>query len=446
MIAVLSVIFPGAARRCGVPNRDGPMPFGAALRRERLAAGLSLGDLAQRVHYSKSYLSKIERGRKAPSLDLARRCDAALRSSGNLASLVPAARIDVPSLPAGPVDDQWIISANSNGRGVFSAVAHVDGAATETTTPLTWGMPPAVRAQRQGSRELGSFRLMFDEMRRLGQVAAPAVLLPVLVAQTHAVRLLAASATPQTRTTALMLAGRFAEFTGWIAQEAGDDDGALWWTARAVELAAAGGDRELGAYALVRRGLVALYRHDARETIATAVRAQAARCGPRIRGLAALLEAQGHALAGSYDPCCHALNQAATLLDEATTVDDELPVLGTTTVHDPVAMVRGWCMHDLGRPRRALEALESELAAVPDYAHRTLARIGVRYSLALVAAGEVEHSCTMVDRLIDIIVSTDSATVRVDLRRLAQELTRRHTHSAVKEIMPRLIGALRTTY
>lgn len=429
-----------------MPNSDGPMPFGAALRRERLAAGLSLGDLAQRVHYSKSYLSKIERGRKAPSLDLARRCDAALLSQGALAALVPPARTSVPSLPAGPVDDQWIISVHSDGRGVLSAVTHTDGGTAGTVSPLAWAMPPAAPARRHGSGELRSFRLMFDEMRRLGQVAAPAALIPVLVAQTHALRLLARSSTLPAPATALVLAGRFAEFTGWMAQEAGDDEGALWWTARAVELAAAGGDRELRAYASVRRGLVALYRHDARETIATARRALAARCSPRIRGLAALLEAQGHALAGSYDPCCHALDRAATLLAEATTADDELPVLGTTTVRDPVAMVRGWCLHDLGRPHRALAELEGALAAVPEHAHRTLARIGVRYALALMAAGEVEHSCTMVDRLIDVIVSTDSATVRVDLRRLAQELTRRHMHTAVKAIMPRMIGALRSSY
>lgn len=429
-----------------MPDSDGLEPFGAALRRERLAAGLSLRDLAQRVHYSKSYLSKIERGRKPPSRDLARRCDVALRSRGSLASLVLARGQDVPSLPAGPVDDQWVISMDSDGRGVFSAVTHADGAAIGTTSPLAWRMPPTTRAHRRGSSQLGSFRLMFDEMRRLGQAAAPASLLPILAAQTHAVRLLAASSAPQTRAKALVLAGRFAEFTGWIAQEAGDDEGALWWTARAVEFAAAGGDRELGVYALVRRGLIALYRHDARETIAAAERAQAARCSPRIRGLAALLEAQGHALAGSYDRCCYALDRAMGLLEDAAMLDDGLPVLGTTTVRNPVAMVKGWCMYDLGRPRRALAELEGELAAVPDFAHRTLARIGVRYSLALVAAGEVDHACTMVDRLVDPIVSTDSATVRTDLRRLAQELTRRHTRTAVKEIMPRLIGALRTTY
>ncbi|NBH03695.1 helix-turn-helix transcriptional regulator, partial [Amycolatopsis sp. SID8362] len=36
--------------------------FGAELRRLRHAAGLSLTELADRVHYSKGYLSKVETG------------------------------------------------------------------------------------------------------------------------------------------------------------------------------------------------------------------------------------------------------------------------------------------------------------------------------------------------------------------------------------------------
>jgi DNA-binding XRE family transcriptional regulator len=422
------------------------IPFGAELRRRRVAAGLSLGGLAQRVHYSKSYLSKIERGRKPASIDLARRCDAALGANGALISLVQTAPPQVRTLPVGLLDGRWTISVDSSGRGAFGAVTRPEPVVAGTMSPLAWAMPRATETRRHGASDLGPFRRMLDEVRALGQAVAPAILLPVLITQTHALRLLAATATAPTRRRALLLASRFAEFAGWIAQEAGDDHGALWWTDRATELATAGGDRELAAYALVRRGLVAMYRYDARETIAVATLAQAAQCGPRIRGLAALREAQGHALAGGYDECCRALDRAATLLEEAASSDDGLPVLGTTTVHDPVAMVTGWCMHDLGRPQRAIESLESVMATVPDHSHRTMARVGVRYSLALVAAGEVEHACTMVDRLLDAIVLADSATVRVDLRRLAQEFNRRHANRAVKDIMPRVIGALRTSY
>jgi transcriptional regulator with XRE-family HTH domain len=52
--------------------------FGEDLRRRRLEAGLTLTCLARLVHYSKGQLSKVERGIKMPSRDLARLCDVAL--------------------------------------------------------------------------------------------------------------------------------------------------------------------------------------------------------------------------------------------------------------------------------------------------------------------------------------------------------------------------------
>lgn len=48
--------------------------FGGRLRRLREAAGLSVGELAQRVGLTRQYLYDLESGRKAaPSLDVARR-------------------------------------------------------------------------------------------------------------------------------------------------------------------------------------------------------------------------------------------------------------------------------------------------------------------------------------------------------------------------------------
>ncbi len=61
--------------------------FGEDLRRRRLDAGLTLTCLARLVHYSKGQLSKVERGIKMPSRDLARLCDAALDAGGALAAL-----------------------------------------------------------------------------------------------------------------------------------------------------------------------------------------------------------------------------------------------------------------------------------------------------------------------------------------------------------------------
>jgi transcriptional regulator with XRE-family HTH domain len=66
--------------------------FGDRLREYREHRGWSLADLGRAVHYSRSYLSNIENGRKSPTDDLARLCDEALRAKGEL---IAAARGDV---------------------------------------------------------------------------------------------------------------------------------------------------------------------------------------------------------------------------------------------------------------------------------------------------------------------------------------------------------------
>ncbi|MGH3869172.1 MAG: helix-turn-helix domain-containing protein [Pseudonocardiaceae bacterium] len=74
--------------------------IGPELRRLRTEQGLSLAALAQRVHYSTGYLSKIETGKKPVTPELARRLDEALETDGVLAALLP--------LPEGPIpaDDE----------------------------------------------------------------------------------------------------------------------------------------------------------------------------------------------------------------------------------------------------------------------------------------------------------------------------------------------------
>ncbi|MFI9202551.1 ATP-binding protein [Streptomyces sp. NPDC053048] len=60
---------------------------GELLRVLRVERGWSLSQLSQRVHYSKSYLSRVENGLRVMSLDLARRCDEAMATDGRLVRL-----------------------------------------------------------------------------------------------------------------------------------------------------------------------------------------------------------------------------------------------------------------------------------------------------------------------------------------------------------------------
>jgi transcriptional regulator with XRE-family HTH domain/tetratricopeptide (TPR) repeat protein len=67
-----------------------PTTFGTKLRELRKRAHLSLADLSELVHYSRSLLSRVENGHARPQRTLAELCDQALQADGELLSLLPA--------------------------------------------------------------------------------------------------------------------------------------------------------------------------------------------------------------------------------------------------------------------------------------------------------------------------------------------------------------------
>lgn len=403
--------------------------FGPELRRLRQEAGLTLTDFSVALNYDKGHLSKVERGKRSASPELARRCDAFLGANGELQRLVvgPETPSDTSETPTAP--SLWVVGR----RAVLSA---------GTGSLIDLGLKLGGQASSTADPLLPSFRAQFDQLRTLGQSTAPKALLPLLETQTHTVAGLAADAPPATRAPALLLASRFAEFTGWMAQEAGDSGAALGWTGAAAELAHAGGDPHLGSYALVRRALVTLYAGDAAGTVTLARRAQGGELPPRIRGLAAQREAQGHALAGDERDCLHSLDRARALLDSDDARSDAEPVIGTTHVSDPAAMTTGWCLYDLGRPKAAAEILDRECRRLPPHALRTRARYGFRRSLAHAASGEVEHACAIAAELLGVMPAVPSATVNCDVRHLARELSRFRSSRAVRELQPALARVL----
>jgi transcriptional regulator with XRE-family HTH domain len=419
--------------------------FGTTLRRLRLAQGLSMGQLAERVHFSKGYLSKIENGLKPPTLAVARLCDAALDADGALTAL--AEPRDVAGSVGSPVDDDvWIMALDRVGEIQFLPLDRrhmlVGGAAAILGLALTRSSRPAA----VDKRILPGLRAAFDQVRTVGMVASPVVVLPMLIAQVHALRSVVPDSTDGLRTELQVLASRVAEYTGWMCQEAGDESRASWWTDFAVAMASAGHDVGLFSYALVRHAEMAMYRHDACTTIELARRAQAhLGAGPRILGLAARCEAQGHALAGNAEDYQRALDRALELLIVAEPVADSgRPVLGSSSVPDEVALAAGWSLCDLGRPAQAAEVLDREVPKIAATARRARARFGARRVLAHAANGDVDHACELLRPVLEDAAHVDSATIRVELRQVARTLARWHGHPPVRQLYPDLTAALRS--
>ncbi|MGA4842336.1 helix-turn-helix domain-containing protein [Streptomyces sp. G45] len=67
-------------------------PFGAAMKRRRGKAGMSLRTLAARANYTPGWLSKLENGRGLPTVEAARILDTVLGADGELVELARAGR------------------------------------------------------------------------------------------------------------------------------------------------------------------------------------------------------------------------------------------------------------------------------------------------------------------------------------------------------------------
>ncbi|MCL2583846.1 MAG: transcriptional regulator [Streptosporangiales bacterium] len=399
--------------------------------------------MASLVHYSKAHLSKVERGLKEPSQDLARLCDAELCAHGELASLAADRRKAAhgcPDLRSCGLSRAEETTGEDPARDRLATRRQVLAAGILTIPGV--GIITRTDSERTDNTIIvDSFRSIFDHYRQLGQISDPELLIHPLIAQNALLQELLKAASLKSRNKMLILSSRYAEYIGWLFQESGDDAGALRWTSQAADLAGAGGDPEFASYGLVRHALVTMYQGDAARTTSLSQRARALGPPPRIAGLAALREAQGYALAGDHTASMRAVDRAGALLGRVGISGDE-PVIGSSNLSDPAEVVRGWCLHDLGRPAEAAEVLGAQLLRIPRSATRTRARFGIRRALACAAAGEVEQACACVSGLLDGEGIPGSATIAKDLRTLSRVLARHPKSPPVRDLAPRLAAAL----
>jgi hypothetical protein len=215
-------------------------------------------------------------------------------------------------------------------------------------------------------RVIPEFRAAFERVRRAGLRMSPVRVLPSVAGHFTALCGYAGIAGGRYRSDLLVLASRFAEYAGWMSQEAGDEAGTTVELARRVQHDPAGSRRVLG--------------------------------------LAARCEAQDHALRGDHNAFRRALDRAATLLDAAAREPVTGPAIGSTHPLDPISLVTGWSLHELGHPAGAAAILDREVPKIRSAARRPHTRF----------------------------------TIRIDLRQLGHTLGRWRAHPLVRELYPGL--------
>ena len=214
----------------------------------------------------------------------------------------------------------------------------------------------------------------------------------------------------------LTVGSRYAEFAGWLHQDAGDPGAATHWTRQALELAHAADSTPLVSYVLMRQSNQASGAGDPVRTRALAGAALRLATHPQLRALALRQVARGHALDGDAGECERALDAARA--EVAAGPDEELRPLAGYCTPAYVEMEAADCWLLLGRPHRAVPILEAALAGWPLEQRRDRGLHLARLASAHAACDDVDRAREAAFEAAAMADETGSARVTDELARL----------------------------
>lgn len=379
-------------------SQSANVDFGVRLRDLRLRKGWRIRELATLTSISAGQIGNLEHGRRMPKGNTAEILDAALGAGGDLIALAA-------------------------GRAAAGTEARARSGRVLSATPRT---NPVLDVDSL----LHTYGDVLDSLRGLGRAAGPRPVLGTLRASARTLSETARDLRGADADGVWALAARFAEYTGWMFEEAGDYTGALRWTQQAVVWGARGDDHTVAAYAYVRRALIAQHRGDPRATVEYARRAAAhPATTARIRVHAARREAQGHALLGDRDACYRGLERSARLMD--THAESGAPDWGPRADRETFQLIEASCLMALRRFDTALELFGGagtdavRATAATAATENALARFRIRHAVACAGVGLVATGCDLLDVMLPAIRRLDSSTIRAELAGFVTE-ARRH--------------------
>lgn len=427
--------------------------FGAALRTYREKARLSLRQLGRRIHYDHSRLSRAENGQHLPAQGYVQALDEVFGTGDLLTKLRELAARPRPPGP-GPLawDMQVAVPSPADLPTITVEVRMPDGRIMRVSIPrrqfaellaaagLSAVFPSSIlnpdetarlrhainRPRSVDARVATYFLRQLEEHYTADKMLGPAELLPIAQAQITTLDRLRREAQPAIRHQLTPVHCQYAEFLGWLHQDAGDMHAATAYTTLAGELAQTSGDPNLVTYMLIRQSNIVYRAGDAvRATdLAAAARHQPDRIDRKILALANQQEARGWAIAGDYDRCAASLDRAADLLSEADAEPDpRVPAYihhyGLDTLEDQAAT----CYRDVGRTNQAIATFQRKVDELPagydrDRGYR-LAKLAVAYS----HANQIHNAAAIGLQALTLARQTGSARTETELRPLATTLT-----------------------
>lgn len=297
--------------------------LGKEMRRLRLAAGLKQRGLAERVHYSRSYIAVIETGRERPSLEAMERIEQALEDDGTLHALY----LEVVALGRSDDTDSRMLRSESV-LVKQSTPRRIDDFPSDQLTisdkrPLQTGelIHASGEASTQFLSEVSSAALSALAVEQLNAdvervsvdylaLSPRIVLIDAMSLRRNVYRALVASSHPSELKALHVAHGRLSGILAYVALDLNDGYTAMAHTRAALLSAQVVGDRALAAWVRGTQSLIARFQGRFRDALGFARAGRALEAGGTSSTRLWCAEAQCLAQLGDTRGALEALNAA----------------------------------------------------------------------------------------------------------------------------------------
>ena len=298
---------------------------------------------------------------------------------------------------------------------------------------------PAAHLQSSGSAVISSLRLVLETSVQADARIGPPYLIPAVQGHLPVVEQICRMTRGADHEDALRLGSQFTEFCGWLYQDSGDYQCAMYWTDRSLEYAAELDDRRVISYVLMRKSNIATESGQPGHGLglANAALKQHQQLTPRLSAVALRQRANAYAMlnesAGFVQDIEDALIQATEGVSQ--TEDDLAPYCTPSYVE----MEAGASWVRLNAADSAIPVFEDSRAQwttveqVRDQA-LCLARLATAYA----ASGEPEQACAVIAELIAIADGLGSARVAAQIGELRAALAPWRRTPFVTDLLRRL--------
>ena len=237
----------------------------------------------------------------------------------------------------------------------------------------------------------------------------------------------------------LRFASQFAEFGGWVSQDAADLVCAMHWTDRALDYALELGDQRVIAYTLMRKAMIATESGNPAQGlgIANSALGRGDALTPRLR--AVILRQRSYSNAALGEVLASARDSDAAVIEavagEKQGEEDRAPYCTPAYA----AMEAGASWVRLGHPKTALPILEKSRSDWPDHTQiRDYALCVSRLAAAYAAAGELEQACAVTEEVVALAQGLGSRRVVGQLDVLYRRLAKWRQDPVVAGLRERL--------